>query len=350
MLPYLKIVPFPVNMIVLLPQIEHMVKGHAAYRQLEEQARQKWAELFPMWWFQDFEHFVACRPCCILLFSCFCQVSLRWWEHLQLPAQPPELNSEHALCCGSPDRGSARVARLPREPVAPGRPQLEGHGEGSLLHLHSSLCSDLMVLGTFCFLPLCRWSDFLSPKLWMTWRYSIWPPYKLWLWVLCFRPDPALSRSPLYFVVRMVTSVCSPLDVFLAARHAPHPRSHEGSRARHQNALSVRRFEQKFPVCADSRKRDRYKELCGFWQSERRWWQLLFLKYSMSSSGLPVVLPYQTEAVLLGASILGACASTDYRSIQVGVKHTFVKVQSKVIQMAVIHKIPIGVLGGFICI
>lgn len=30
--------------VLLLPQIEHMVKGHAAYRQLEEQARQKWAK------------------------------------------------------------------------------------------------------------------------------------------------------------------------------------------------------------------------------------------------------------------------------------------------------------------
>lgn len=44
---------------LLLSQIEHMVKGHAAYTQFEEQARQKWAEvfseqkrfieLFPMW-------------------------------------------------------------------------------------------------------------------------------------------------------------------------------------------------------------------------------------------------------------------------------------------------------------
>lgn len=94
-------------------------------------------------------------PGCILLLCHFSQVSLRWWEHLLLPAQPPELNSELTLCCRPPDLGSARVARLPWEPVSPGRPQLEGHGEGSLLHLQSSMCSDLMVSGDFlCPAPL----------------------------------------------------------------------------------------------------------------------------------------------------------------------------------------------------
>ena len=34
-------------------------------------------------------------------------------------------------------------------------------------------------------------------------------------------------------------------------------------------------------------------------------------------SGLPVVLPDQMEAVLIGAAVLGACASQDYSSIQV---------------------------------
>lgn len=34
-------------------------------------------------------------------------------------------------------------------------------------------------------------------------------------------------------------------------------------------------------------------------------------------SGLPVVLPDQKEAVLIGAAVLGACASQDYSSIQV---------------------------------
>ena len=33
--------------------------------------------------------------------------------------------------------------------------------------------------------------------------------------------------------------------------------------------------------------------------------------------GLPVVLPRQTEAVLVGAAILGACASQEYTTIQV---------------------------------
>lgn len=35
-------------------------------------------------------------------------------------------------------------------------------------------------------------------------------------------------------------------------------------------------------------------------------------------SGLPVVLPAEKEAVLVGAAVLGACASLDYKSIQVG--------------------------------
>lgn len=40
--------------------------------------------------------------------------------------------------------------------------------------------------------------------------------------------------------------------------------------------------------------------------------------FSMFSfSGLPVVLPNQTEAVLVGAAVLGACASRDYSTIQV---------------------------------
>lgn len=68
------------------------------------------------------------------LYVChFSKVSLRWWEHLQLPAQPPELTSQNTLCCRPLDLGSARVAWLPREPVAPGGPQLEGHGGAPLL-------------------------------------------------------------------------------------------------------------------------------------------------------------------------------------------------------------------------
>lgn len=179
-------------------------------------------------------NFIACRqlcfvmyikvcpktnsPGCILLLCHFSQVSLLWWEHLQLPAQPPEINSQLTPGRWPPDLGSARVARLPREPVAPGGPQLEGHGEGSLLYLQSSTCSDLMHKGTFCVLLLCRWLDFLSPKLWMTWRCSIWPPYRLWLWVLCFWPNPALSRTPLYSLVRRVTTVYSHLFFFFFFR------------------------------------------------------------------------------------------------------------------------------------
>lgn len=47
---------------------------------------------------------------------------------------------------------------------------------------------------------------------------------------------------------------------------------------------------------------------------------VIALAHSMSLisfSGLPVVLPDQTEAVLVGAAVLGACASRHYSSIQV---------------------------------
>lgn len=43
---------------------------------------------------------------------------------------------------------------------------------------------------------------------------------------------------------------------------------------------------------------------------------LMFFQY-YPISGLPVVLPNQMEAVLIGAAVLGACASQDYSSIQV---------------------------------
>ncbi|XP_046882938.1 FGGY carbohydrate kinase domain-containing protein isoform X1 [Hypomesus transpacificus] len=42
----------------------------------------------------------------------------------------------------------------------------------------------------------------------------------------------------------------------------------------------------------------------------------LFVQIHANATGLPVVLPAQTEAVLVGAAILGACASQDYSSIQ----------------------------------
>uniref|UniRef100_A0A674MZ57 FGGY carbohydrate kinase domain-containing protein n=1 Tax=Takifugu rubripes TaxID=31033 RepID=A0A674MZ57_TAKRU len=43
----------------------------------------------------------------------------------------------------------------------------------------------------------------------------------------------------------------------------------------------------------------------------------LFVQIHANATGLPVVLPDQTEAVLLGAAVLGACGSQDYSSIQV---------------------------------
>ncbi|KAF7654297.1 hypothetical protein LDENG_00071400 [Lucifuga dentata] len=42
----------------------------------------------------------------------------------------------------------------------------------------------------------------------------------------------------------------------------------------------------------------------------------LFVQIHANATGLPVVLPDQLEAVLIGAAILGACASQDYSNIQ----------------------------------
>nr|XP_057924304.1 FGGY carbohydrate kinase domain-containing protein isoform X2 [Doryrhamphus excisus] len=42
----------------------------------------------------------------------------------------------------------------------------------------------------------------------------------------------------------------------------------------------------------------------------------LFVQIHANATGLPVVLPDQTEAVLVGAAILGACASQDHGTIQ----------------------------------
>ncbi|XP_061926072.1 FGGY carbohydrate kinase domain-containing protein isoform X4 [Entelurus aequoreus] len=46
----------------------------------------------------------------------------------------------------------------------------------------------------------------------------------------------------------------------------------------------------------------------------------LFVQVHANATGLPVVLPDQTEAVLVGAAVLGACASGDHGTIQV--KHS----------------------------
>uniref|UniRef100_A0A3B4A0H6 FGGY carbohydrate kinase domain-containing protein n=1 Tax=Periophthalmus magnuspinnatus TaxID=409849 RepID=A0A3B4A0H6_9GOBI len=45
----------------------------------------------------------------------------------------------------------------------------------------------------------------------------------------------------------------------------------------------------------------------------------LYVKVHANATGLPVVLPDQMEAVLVGAAVLGACASQDYSSIQYSV-------------------------------
>ncbi|XP_077581033.1 FGGY carbohydrate kinase domain-containing protein [Stigmatopora nigra] len=51
--------------------------------------------------------------------------------------------------------------------------------------------------------------------------------------------------------------------------------------------------------------------LCGGLSKNR-----LFVQTHANAIGLPVLLPEQTEAVLVGAAILGACASRDYATIQ----------------------------------
>uniref|UniRef100_A0A3P9KMZ9 FGGY carbohydrate kinase domain-containing protein n=1 Tax=Oryzias latipes TaxID=8090 RepID=A0A3P9KMZ9_ORYLA len=43
---------------------------------------------------------------------------------------------------------------------------------------------------------------------------------------------------------------------------------------------------------------------------------VLFVQTHANATGLPVVLPDQTEAVLVGAAVLGACASRDYSTLQ----------------------------------
>ncbi|XP_043990658.1 FGGY carbohydrate kinase domain-containing protein isoform X1 [Gambusia affinis] len=43
---------------------------------------------------------------------------------------------------------------------------------------------------------------------------------------------------------------------------------------------------------------------------------LLFVQIQANATALPVVLPDQSEAVLLGAAVLGACASQDYETIE----------------------------------
>ncbi|KAM8850674.1 FGGY carbohydrate kinase domain-containing protein isoform 3-T8 [Spinachia spinachia] len=42
----------------------------------------------------------------------------------------------------------------------------------------------------------------------------------------------------------------------------------------------------------------------------------LFVQIHANATGLPVVLPEQLEAVLIGAAVLGACASQDYSTVQ----------------------------------
>ncbi|XP_034559577.1 FGGY carbohydrate kinase domain-containing protein [Notolabrus celidotus] len=46
----------------------------------------------------------------------------------------------------------------------------------------------------------------------------------------------------------------------------------------------------------------------------------LFVQINANATGLPVVLPDQMEAVLIGAAVLGACASQDYSTIQEAMK------------------------------
>ncbi|XP_037538024.1 FGGY carbohydrate kinase domain-containing protein [Nematolebias whitei] len=46
----------------------------------------------------------------------------------------------------------------------------------------------------------------------------------------------------------------------------------------------------------------------------------LFVQIQANAAGLPAVLPHQTDAVLVGAAVLGACASQEYGSVQEAMK------------------------------
>lgn len=65
------------------------------------------------------------------------------------------------------------------------------------------------------------------------------------------------GRLPL-FICNPTPLITSPL---VSAWYASYPGSHERSRTWHQNPLPVWRFEQKRPVCTDSRQRYRYNML-----------------------------------------------------------------------------------------
>lgn len=63
---------------------------------------------------------------------------------------------------------------------------------------------------------------------------------------------------------------------------------------------------------------------------------VFFCLFLLSSSGLPVALPDQVEAVLVGAAVLGACASQDYSTVQVEWNHS---TQAEVIKVTLILRL-----------
>uniref|UniRef100_A0A3Q4BR79 Carbohydrate kinase FGGY C-terminal domain-containing protein n=1 Tax=Mola mola TaxID=94237 RepID=A0A3Q4BR79_MOLML len=64
----------------------------------------------------------------------------------------------------------------------------------------------------------------------------------------------------------------------------------------------------------------------------------LFVQIHANATGLPVVLPDQTEAVLIGAAVLGACASQDYSSIQRRASDLFYERKFKVFHRLFAHQ------------
>lgn len=184
-----------------------------------------------------------------------------------------------------------------------------------------------LAVSLLCFICLRVSNDFL----WV----SVWHPSTFWCkWQL------------LLFTCKLIPLASSSL---VSAWYASYSGRDERSRTWHQNPLPLWRVEQKRPVRTDSCQRYRYTILttdgCNdglispkneimltgslkflinhthcyetpLFNSISRGGQFNFFHYC-SFSGLPVVLPDQMEAVLIGAAVLGACASQDYSSIQV---------------------------------
>lgn len=289
-------------------------------------------------------------------FPYYIQISLHWWQHVQLPEQPPELHGRLPLCRGPTGLQSARLARLPREQVTPGWPHLERHGEGrgvkvSLLLWPFKFRSSLFILNLFsslvksrhltcpclCGLHILVAGDRIIAVSEFGWFGSALPGHctsfgceSLFHSLFSVKWPCATSDSHRYPASAIVCCLVTGFISFLLIRiqlgtlHILEAMKKAGHDIRtlffcgglsknplfvqiHANATGMRWQEspchllkiQKFIWC--------FKSICDhFYQTSPFW-----------LTGLPVVLPDQMEAVLLGAAVLGACASQDYSSIQV---------------------------------